>query len=110
MAPSQLQNCCAGCEPFQSPLPIGERVRGLILPLPIGERVGERGLICYPCPAASPTPPTARASSAVSGTPPASRTSATPKASTTTPPPAYASSSTTASPESRFTPPRPRWG
>ena len=66
------------------PAPVAEllaRVRDMPLP---PTRHGRR--TCASCPAASPTPPTARAWCAASATPSASRTSASPRASTTTPP------------------------
>lgn len=58
------------------------------------------------CPADSPTPPTAKAWCAASATRSASRTSASPRASTTTPPPGYAWRS---SPANRSPPCTPPW-
>lgn len=77
-------------QPVDAPAPVAELLRRVkALPLP---RSGSgwrpvRAPMCARCPAGCPTPPTARASYAVSATPSASRTSASPRASTTTPPP-----------------------
>lgn len=76
-----------------SPAPVAELLRRVkAMPMP-PEREWESaggGVDVRALPGGCPTPPTARASSAASATPSASRTSASPRASTTTPPPASA--------------------
>ena len=101
------------CPPASSstrPRPVAEllrRVKAMPLPPERQWRVGRRGApTSARCPAACPTPPTARASCAVSATRSASRTSASPRASTTTPPPGCAWRSSAAS---RSPPCTPRW-
>ena len=80
------------------PAPVAElleRVRAM--PLPAGARP-RQAVICASSPAASPTPPTARACGAASATRSASRTSASPRDSTTTRRPACACRSTAGEP------------
>lgn len=72
--PPRSPSCCAGSRP------------GRCRPSASGRSPARRPT-CGPCPAACPTPPTVKASYAVSATRSASRTSASPRASTTTPPP-----------------------
>ena len=78
-------------QPVDSPAPVAELLRRVkAMPLPPERQwlaAGEERGRTRSCPAACPTPPTARASSAASATRSASRTSASPRASTTTPPP-----------------------
>ena len=92
---------------IDSPAPVVEmlrRVQQMPLPPEGGWEAGSRGATgqgrretawptCGTCQAVSATPRTARASSAASGTRSATRTSASPRASTTTRPPGYGSRS-----------------
>ncbi len=66
------------------------------------------GWTCGRCRAASPTPPTERASAAAWATPSPTRTSASPRGSTTTPPRASSSRWWAADPWPPCTPPQPR--
>ena len=93
-----------------SAAPVAELLRRVRdAPMPAPRRRGSPDRTCASCPAECPTPRTARASSAASGTASASRTWASPKGSTTTPRPGYGLRWWRASPRSPCIRPPPRW-
>ena len=94
-----------------SAAPVAEILKLVRVP-PAAARLGRvrRPWTCARCREGCPTPPTAKASCAASATRSASRTSASPKASTTTPRPGCASSWPAASRSRRCTRPPPRSG